>query len=165
MRERKRRRSTAHVLLHQKHRAGRLEVEAARIEADALADERDLRRPHRTPAHIDETRLSRARASDGMNEGEVLCQEVVADDDGNVGSVTIRKNASNRFKISRSHIGCRRIDQIAPEPNGFCGVDDALRAIRRQAQLGAAAARFFVAVSREGISAKRPRERCKLRLR
>lgn len=32
---------TAHVLLHQKHRGGRLDVKAAGIEAHALADERD----------------------------------------------------------------------------------------------------------------------------
>src|SRR5208282_298871 len=43
-RQRQRRRRAAHVLFHQFHSGRRLDVEAAGVERDALADERDFRR-------------------------------------------------------------------------------------------------------------------------
>ena len=39
----------AHVLFHQQHAGGGLDVEAAGIETDALADQRHLRRARRLP--------------------------------------------------------------------------------------------------------------------
>ena len=49
----------AHVLLHQQHAGGRLDVEAAGIETHALADQRHLWRARRPPGKIDEARSPR----------------------------------------------------------------------------------------------------------
>lgn len=51
----------AHVLLHRAHGRGRLDVEAAGVEADALADQRDLRRILATPGEIEEAGALRRR--------------------------------------------------------------------------------------------------------
>ena len=55
----------AHVLLHQAHAAGRLDVEPAAVEADALADDGDLGRAFLAPA---EARSAAARAR-GLRPG------------------------------------------------------------------------------------------------
>ena len=46
----------AHVLLHQPHGGGRLDVEPAGVEADALADQRHLRRVLAAPDEVEEPR-------------------------------------------------------------------------------------------------------------
>ena len=64
----------AHVLLHQQHAARRLDVEAAGIETDALADQRDFRMCRVAPAHIDQPRRTGGGAADGMNKRKILQQ-------------------------------------------------------------------------------------------
>ena len=63
----------AHVLLHEEHAARRLDVEAAGIEADALADDGDLRMRRLAGDDIDEPRLAprRRRPADGVDHREV----------------------------------------------------------------------------------------------
>ena len=79
VRERERRRGAAHVLLHDQHRGRRLEVEAAGVEADALADQRDLRRRRIAPVQIDQARRAVGGAADRVDEREILLQQIVAD--------------------------------------------------------------------------------------
>ena len=70
----------AHVLLHVEHAGRRLEVEAAGVEAHALADQRDLGIALLAPHEIDQPRRAAAGAADGMHHGIVLLQEIVAHD-------------------------------------------------------------------------------------
>ena len=66
--ERQHRGGAAHVLLHVEHAALGLDVEAAGIEAHALANERDLGMFRIAPGEVDQARRPRGGASDGMNE-------------------------------------------------------------------------------------------------
>src|SRR3546814_5542081 len=54
-------RRAAHVLLHQQHAARRFDVEPARIEAHALADDRDHRIARLAPGKLDHARRMFAR--------------------------------------------------------------------------------------------------------
>ena len=64
----KRGRGAAHVLLHQHHAARRLDVEAAGVEHDALADQRHLGRVGAPPDEVDEARrLGAARPTAWMS--------------------------------------------------------------------------------------------------
>ena len=88
--------------------------------------------------HIDQARLARTAAADRVDHREVLRQQFVASDDGDRCAVTFGEHACSVFDVGRSHVGRRRIDEIAAEPNGLGGVDDPRRARRFQPQLGAA---------------------------
>ena len=68
----------AHVLLHQLHAARRLDVEAARIESDALADQRHLGRVGAPPDEVDEARRLGGGAADRMNERQVARRAALA---------------------------------------------------------------------------------------
>ena len=71
-REGKRRGGAAHVLLHQRHGARRLDVEPAGIEADALADDGHLGRVLRAPAEIDQAWRPVAGAAHGVDHREIV---------------------------------------------------------------------------------------------
>ena len=62
-------RGAAHVLLHQPHAGARLDVEPARIEADALADDRDPGMAPVAPFELDQPRLA-ARRGGGADRGD-----------------------------------------------------------------------------------------------
>ncbi len=64
-------RGAAHVLLHQRHAGGRLDVEAAGIEDDPLADQRDFGVAFRAPAHVDQAGRAVACRPDGVDHREV----------------------------------------------------------------------------------------------
>ena len=81
-RQRQRRRRPAHVLLHQLHAGGRLDVEAAGVEGDALADERHFRRVLASPGEIDDPRRLGGGAPDRVDEREIGGDEFVAADHG-----------------------------------------------------------------------------------
>ena len=63
-------RRAAHVLLHDAHARCRLEVEAAAVEADALADDRDARVVGLAPFELDQARraLGRRGGADGRDQ-------------------------------------------------------------------------------------------------
>ena len=69
----------AHVLLHQRHAGGRLDVEAAGVEAHALADQRDLGRARRAPGDVDEARRARAGLAHGVDHREALLERLAGD--------------------------------------------------------------------------------------
>ena len=75
-RQRQRGRRPAHVLFHEFHARGRLDVEAAGVERDALADDRNFRRVLAPPGKVDEPRLFGARAPDCVDEGKIGGDEV-----------------------------------------------------------------------------------------
>ena len=105
----------AHVLLHQQHAAGRLDVEPAGVEAHALAHEGHLRRGLRPPREVDEARRLRGRAPDGVDHREVLLEKRVALDDGYRGLVNARQRPHRLFQVVRPHVVGRRVDQVAGE--------------------------------------------------
>jgi hypothetical protein len=63
-----------HVLLHQQHAARWLDVETARVEADALADERQFGMRWIAPDEVDESRCTGGRLANGMNGGIFVVQ-------------------------------------------------------------------------------------------
>jgi hypothetical protein len=58
MRERERGGRSPHVLLHVEHGGVGLDVEAAGVETDAFADQRDMRMLGVAPQHVDQPRLT-----------------------------------------------------------------------------------------------------------
>src|SRR5262252_9799554 len=97
-------------------------IAAARIEAHALANERDLGMARLTPGEIDEARGARGGAADRVNERKILLEQVLADDRAHLGAVARRERARGRFELSRPEIVRRRVDEIAREGDA---VDDA----------------------------------------
>src|SRR4029453_17472984 len=114
---------SAHVLLHDEHAARRLDVEAPRVEADALADQRDHRSaggaPRAVPPEVDEPRGPVAGAADRMDHREALGEEIVADDARYAGTVTLGELAGGILQLLRPQVAGRRVDEIAPEPHPF----------------------------------------------
>jgi hypothetical protein len=70
----------AHVLLHQQHRGGRLDVEAAGVEADALAHQGELGAPFLAPTHFEKPRRLMSRPAHRMDHRESLGQQRLAGD-------------------------------------------------------------------------------------
>ena len=64
----------AHVLFHQGHAGGGLDIKAARIKAHALADKGYLGSPRRAPGKIDEAGLPGACLANRMNHREAALQ-------------------------------------------------------------------------------------------
>ena len=98
-------RRTRHVLLHVQHAGRGLEVEAAGIEAHALADQRDLGIALAAPHKIDQPRRAAAGAANGMNHGIVLLQEIVAHDHADLGLVRLAERLRRCRKLGRPHVG------------------------------------------------------------
>ena len=103
---------SSHVLLHEQHARGGLEVEATRVEADALADQRQFRMRGLAPAQVDQARRLRCRATDRMNGG-IAPGEIVALDDRGLGAVLARKRRRFPGECRGIHVGRRRVDEIA----------------------------------------------------
>ena len=104
----------AHVLLHEPHRFARFQVEPAGVEADALADQRDVRAGF-SPCHVDEPWRAVGGAPDGVDHREVPLQQRLAGDHLDPGAMLCCQIARGLFQIGRSHVGGRRVDQIAGE--------------------------------------------------
>ena len=112
-RERQHQRGAAHVLLHEDHAARGFDVEAAGVEADALAHERDQRRALLSPAHVDEPRLARAALAHLIDEWIVLPQQVLADDDPAFGFMLQRETLNRFAQFSGTQVVRGRIDEVA----------------------------------------------------
>ncbi len=119
--ERERGRRPAHVLLHIEHAGVVLDVETAGVEADALADQRDLRIAVLAPGQIDQPRRARGAGADRMHQREIL-RERIAAGDLNLCAVLLGQCAGGVFQFGRSHIVGRRVDEIARQRHAF---DDA----------------------------------------
>ena len=133
----------AHVLLHQQHAGGRLDVEAARIEADALADERQRRRVRVAPGKVDEAwrALRRGGGADGVDEREAVGEKALADDLGEDGAVAEREVAGGIGEFGGTEIVGGGVDQIARQDDAVGDAGDLGRIDRRPAGRGGAARR------------------------
>ena len=108
-----------HVLLHQQHPAARLDVQAAGIEADALADDCDLRVLFIAPVQFDHARRVAARggAADPVDHRKAALQSVAA---GylELGAVGLGDQLRLVLQLGRAHVLRRGVDQIADQGNG-----------------------------------------------
>ena len=163
VRERQRGRRAAHVLLHVEHAGVGLDVEAAGVEADALADQRHARMLGVAPRHVDQPRRAGGGAADGVDERKILRQQLVADDGVDGGGVARGKLARGLFELRRAHVVGRRIDEIARQRHAF---DDARQIVAIDAlrQIELDRARLGLAVAGEAVEAEREGERGKPRI-
>ena len=88
--QRQRMRGAAHILLHDPHSAGRLDVKPAAVEGNALADDRDARMARVAPFEFDQTRrmFARRRPADGVDQ-RIAAFERIAAGDGDFGLVRL----------------------------------------------------------------------------
>ena len=145
----------AHVLLHQQHPGGRLDVEAAGIEADALADDGDLAIAGIAPGEINEARsaVRRRGGADRVDQREVGGQQCVANYLGEADSVSGGQIASGLGEIGRAHVVGWRVDEIAGEGDAVGDAGD-VRAINAGGKDQAARAEPVGAIAREAIGAE-----------
>jgi hypothetical protein len=161
MRERKHAGRAAHVLLHVEHAAFGLDVEAARIEAHALADERDLGMAHLAPGEIDEAGRAGGRAPDRVDKRKILFQQIVADDRAQLSPVALRESAGGCFEFGRAHVVRRRVDEIAGEADALEDAGEVL-AVDVAGQFEPELLVVLLAVACESVGAERKGERRKL---
>ena len=135
-----------------------LDVEAAGIETDTLADQRDARMAGVAPGHVDQPRCAGRGAADRVDERKILCQQVVADDGRDRGVVLRREPAHGVFKFGRSKIVGRRVDEVARQRHAF---DDAIEivAIDVLRQIETDVARLGLAIAAKAVETKREGER------
>ena len=135
----------------------RLDVEAAGIEADAFANERNARITGIAPFQLDQPWRPLGGAPDGMNKRKIRGQKIVTDCNLDIRSVAAGECPCRLFKFRRAHIVGRCVDKIARQRHGF---DDAVEILAvnalRQIELGLVA--FGLAVAREAIGTEREGE-------
>ena len=112
-------RGAAHVLLHNTHAIAALDVQAAGIERDALADERDFRVPGLTPFQFEEARRFGGGAAHGVDHRIVRCEQRVANDSGEPGAEAFRQGGHLRFQAGRCHVRGRRVDHVSQMGGGL----------------------------------------------
>ena len=124
VRQRQHARGAAHVLLHEQHGAVRLDVEAAGVEADALADQRHARWPG-SPQVMSISRGARARRHGRPRESAENSRASRSSPtiDADVGAVARRERARGLREFGRPHVVRRRIDEVARQRHRL---DDAL---------------------------------------
>ena len=109
-------RRAAHVLFHQQHRRRRLEIEPARIEAHALADDRHAGVFRIAPFEFDHARGMGAAggAADHVDHREFAFQRIALGDVKR-GAVRFGQAGGDRFEFGRTHVFGRGVDQIADQ--------------------------------------------------
>jgi hypothetical protein len=131
----------AHVLLHQPHAAGRLDVEAAAVEADALADDRDARMRPPCPIRA-RSAAARARGDAPADRGDQRIALAPARPE--VTSTSAPKLpwrvARRLLELGRAEVGGRRVDQVADQRGRLGEADrsDRSRPLRRSQDARAA---------------------------
>ena len=116
-RQRQRRRRAAHVLFHQFHSGRRLDVEAAGVECDALADERDFRRVRASPGKVDDPRLLGGRAPDRVDERKIGGEKLVAAHHADARVKTLGELDDLLLERVRPERVGRGVDKVASETN------------------------------------------------
>ena len=128
-------RGAAHVLLHQSHAGGGLDVEAATVEDHTLAHQRDDRMVRAAPGDLDEARGPRrvGGAANRMNHRVAGFQQRLAGGDGDFSAVRLRNSVRGGFQFVRPHVVGRRIHQVAGQIAGsrYCPDFLYIRAARR----------------------------------
>jgi hypothetical protein len=103
---------SAHVLLHQRHAAGGFQVQSARVEAHALADQAQQWRVLVPPVQFDQTRRPAGCAADGVDGRKIAGQQLLADDDLDLGAEGVGLPGDRVGQVGRPHVLGRRIDQV-----------------------------------------------------
>ena len=98
-----------------------------------------------------------------MNEREILLEQFVADHSVDGGGVARGELARGLLELRRTHVVCRRIDQIARQRHRF---DDAHKVVAVEAlrQIELDGARLGLAITGEMIKAERDGKRRKPRI-
>ena len=110
-------RRAAHVLLHQAHVAARLEIQAAAVEANALANQRHFRRVAVAPAQVDQTGRRSAGGTHRVNGVHAAARQFVAGRRLHNRAVARGKPPGGGFQVVRQHVRRWRIDEIAAQRN------------------------------------------------
>ena len=156
-RQRQRVRRAAHVLLHQPHARRRLDVQPARIEAHALADDRDARGGGIAPFQLDQARRAvlRRRLPDGVDH-RIAGGERIAARDGDGRAMRGGERIGLRLQFGGAEIAGAGVDQVAD----MCGGGgDAHRLVDRADLAGQQHARpggVRLAVTREAMLREQP---------
>ena len=147
----------AHILFHQPHRGAGFDVQAAGVKADTLADKGQAGAGG-APSHVDQTRRRGAGAADGVDQGEVVGQQVVTRGHADFRAVLIGEAAGGGFQVGGTHVVCGGVDKIASQH--FTSGDDlqaiCIDTIRRD-KLGCG--RFGAAVAGEVVGFQQPAQR------
>ena len=106
-------RRPAHVLFHQLHAGGRFDVEAAGVEHNALAYQRDLRRVAPAPGQIDEPGRLHRRHADSVDERKVARQKFVADNRDDFRARRIGETLRLRRERRGRQQVCGRVDEVS----------------------------------------------------
>ena len=150
-------RGPAHVLLHEAHALGALDVQAPRVEAHALAHDGEARVLRVAPVELQQARRPRGGPAHGMDGGEALREELVAHPLVELGAEEVGLLAHHVRELRRAHVLGRRVHEVAHELHRFGEperLDDPGRAF--QLQVRGLAARL--AVAGELVAAQRPAE-------
>ena len=113
LRQRQHVRRAAHVLLHQAHGVAGLEIEAAAVEAHALAHQHHQRVIGVAPAQVDQARRGGAGAAHGVDGVEAVTQQRIARGYRAAGAVAERHRPRRGFKVVRQHVRRRGVDPVS----------------------------------------------------
>jgi len=116
----------AHVLFHQLHVARRLDVQAAAVEAHALAHQGQLGVAFVTPHQVDQTRLAPrgGGAADGVDGGIILGDQAVAHHHLDPGAEIGGQHLGSGGQFGRAKVGGGGVDQVAHQSGGGDGALD-----------------------------------------
>ena len=150
----------AHVLLHVEHAALGLDVEAAGVEAHALADQRDLGMARIAPGDVDEPRRRARRARPTAWMSGKFCSSRSSPTIAR--TVAPWRSASVRaavFELGRPHVVGRRVDEVARERRRprRCGVRSSPSTLPGSSSRMSFS--LLLAVAREAVAAEREGER------
>ena len=110
----------AHILLHDAHTVAGLDVEAAGIEGDALAADRDFGRAGRAPFQHQEARGFDGGAADGMDHRVVFLDQGVPHHGGDAGAVALAQGGHAGVDLFGAHIGGGRVHKVSQGGDGVC---------------------------------------------
>ena len=112
MRQTQHRRRATHILFHQTHRRAGFQVQPTGVKTHAFAHQRQLF-PGFAPGQVDQPGRAVGGAADGMDQRQVLRQQIVARDDRDPRPVLICEFTCCGFQIGWAHIRGGRVDQVA----------------------------------------------------
>ena len=132
------------------------EVQAASIEAHALADDDEVR-AFLAPAQFAQPRRPMARAADGVDGRKVALEQRIAHPFAVLRAMRLAEVAHRGAKLLRTHVLARRVDQVAHTRRGLDQRRDRGDHRGVDGKLSRRAARLLVA--RELVGAQRPAQR------
>src|SRR4051795_10862668 len=113
-------RRASHVLLHQPHAAGGLDIKPTAIEADALADDCDARVVRLSPFELNEARrASRGRSGADSCNKRIEFGELISARHPRLRARIGRELTYFLLKFDRAELGRRRVDKVTNERGRF----------------------------------------------